>query len=161
VIGRLRHKRKARGVPAGKEKRKAQQESRSTRATTQTRTKRTKRFRTEKTTVPDQNDDSSGNKPRRFRAKELRSSIPDSVRNRPPENAELSLSYAGSIFLGLVTSDYLFLFLFLFFNFLILRHLLASQEGFNIKARANWTPIWGHGKNTKTHLNGHIRPPTL
>jgi hypothetical protein len=112
----LRHKRKARGVPTGKEKRKAQQESRSTRATTQTRTKRTKRFRTEKTTVPDQNDDSSGNKPRRFRAKELYSSIPDSVRNRPPENAELSLSYAGSIFLGLVTSDlFIYLFIFIFY----------------------------------------------
>jgi hypothetical protein len=115
----LRHKRKARGVPTGEEKRKAQQESRSTRATTQTRTKRTKnafgqrrrQFRTKTTTVPATNDDDSA-------LKELYSSIPDSVRNRPPENAELSLSYARSIFLRLVTSDIFNLLFYFYFYFL-------------------------------------------
>jgi hypothetical protein len=80
--------------------------------------KNKKRFRTEKTTVPAQNDDSSDHKRRQFRSKELYSSIPDSVRNRPPENAELSLSYAGSIFLHLVTSDiYLFIYFICIFQF--------------------------------------------
>jgi hypothetical protein len=25
----------------------------------------------------------------------------------------------------------------------------------------NKIPYWDHGKNTKTHLNGHIRPPKI
>ncbi len=98
MIGRLRHKRKARGVPTGKRNEKRNKKAAAPVQQRRREQKEQKRFRTEKTTVPDQNDDSSDHKRRRFRAKELHSSIPDSVRNRPPENAELSLFLWGPFF---------------------------------------------------------------
>jgi hypothetical protein len=88
--------------------------------------KNKKRFRTEKTTVPDQNDDSSDHKRRLFRAKEL-FTVPFLTASGTvhPRLRNCRCLMRGQFFLRLITSD---IFIFIFFQF---------SDVASFKARAN------------------------